>query len=380
MTIGVDVGGTFTDVVRWDGTRLTTAKLADNDQSERGGGGRGPPGRRVEAADPLLLHGTTVATNALLERRGARTRPGDQSWFRGSHRDRPPGSPVALRPDGRPPRASGRRGRIDTDGRREPISPLSLVPHRSRSPSRSSTPISDPGPEADLAARIRGLFPAVPVSVSHRVTGEFREYERISTTVLNAYLRPGGFDLPRRSAEVALAGTGGPDPRDEIERRALLDRVRLRARRVDRALGPGRRRGGGRSVRIRPWLVEGDLLRHGRDQHRCVPDRRWAARSRSGAVDRRYPCRLPSVAVHTIGAGGGSIGWSDPGGALRVGPHSAGADPGPACYGRGGTRPTVTDANLVAGRLGSESSPGREESFSIAPPRWQPSKLIGKRA
>ena len=69
-----------------------------------------------------------------------------------------------------------------------------------------------------------------------------------------------------------------------------------------------------------------------------------------------FPCRLPSVAVHTIGAGGGSIGWLDPGGALRVGPQSAGADPGPACYGLGGSRPTVTDANLVAGRLGSETS------------------------
>ena len=88
-------------------------------------------------------------------------------------------------------------------------------------------------------------------------------------------------------------------------------------------------------------------------------------------------CRLPSVAVHTIGAGGGSIGWSDPGGALRVGPHSAGADPGPACYGRGGREPTMTDANLVAGRLGSDGAlaGGIMLDRSAAWPPWKRSEM-----
>ena len=185
------------------------------------------------------------------------------------------------------------------------------------------------------------------VSCSCDVSPEYREYERTVTTVVNAYLRPVCRAYLRRLSEAAesvqvMTSAGGLVPARRCGRTS--GRAAALGARRGRA---GRSRGGGGQR-----LPRRGHLRHGRHLHRRVPRARRHAGAR-GASGRSpgLPVRMPSLDVHTIGAGGGSIARLDDGGALLVGPRSAGAVPGPACYGRGGTEPTVTDADLVAGRI-----------------------------
>ena len=211
----------------------------------------------------------------------------------------------------------------------------------------------EPG-ERTGSDRSKLLLPSVPISVSHRVSGEFREYERISTTVLNAYLRPVVSTYLSALAS-SLAGivdrvlvmrsSGGLSSIESAADLAASIVLSGPAAGVVAAASCGSAHGWARVISFDMGGTSTDVCRIEGGRPEVGPER-----SIGGIT-----CRLPSVAVHTIGAGGGSIGWSDPGGALRVGPHSAGAEPGPACYGRGGSSPTVTDANLVAGRLGSEA-------------------------
>ena len=352
MTIGVDVGGTFTDLARWDGARLTTAKLptTTNQSVAVAAGARLLAG---EAADPVLLHGSTVATNALLERRGARTalvtNLGFEDLIEIARQDRPS---LYDSMDDRPEPLVARGARYGwTPG-------TDLAGLGATSPESIAVALlnsyQDPGPEADLAARIGALFPGVPVSASHRITGEFREYERISTTVLNAYLRT-VVSTYLAELEAALAATvdrilvmrssGGLASIESASELAASIVLSGPAAGVVAAAACGSAHGWSTLISFDMGGTSTDVCRIEGGRPEVGPERSVAG----------IPCRLPSVAVHTIGAGGGSIGWPDAGGALRVGPQSAGADPGPACYGLGGTRSTVTDANLVAGRLGSEA-------------------------
>jgi N-methylhydantoinase A len=202
-----------------------------------------------------------------------------------------------------------------------------------------------------VADELRRRFPGSRVVASHEIAPEFREYERASTTAIDAYLGPvlaryleavaercaeAGLPEPlvmRSSGGVATIAEGAAHPAF-----ALLSgpaagvvgaAIAARSAGVENAISFDM---GGTSTDVA--LISGGVAE------------RSAQREVAG-----YPVRLPSVDLHTVGAGGGSIAWVDEGGALRVGPESAGADPGPACYGKGGTRPTVTDANLVLGRL-----------------------------
>jgi N-methylhydantoinase A len=209
----------------------------------------------------------------------------------------------------------------------------------------------DPRHEREVVAELRRRVPRAHIVASHESAPEFREYERASTTAADAYLGPvlGRYlgALGERSAAAGLpeplvmASSGGVTSLAEATAhpaRALISgpaagavgaaRVAALAG-VEEAISFDM---GGTSTDV--GLISGGSV--GRSSERVVAG---------------LPIRLPTVDVHTVGAGGGSIVWRDRGGALRVGPESAGADPGPACYGRGGTRPTVTDANLLLGRL-----------------------------
>lgn len=370
MTLGVDVGGTFTDLAVWDGQRLHVGKTSSTlDQSEGvvAGARELLEDRRVQA----FLHGTTVATNALLERRGARTALVTDAGFRDlieiGRQDRPSlydssadrAVPLVGR-DGRfevatPDRGDVTRPRPD-DTTSDDAAITQLVADLRRYGAKAIAicllyGYRDPSGEQALAERVRAELD-VPVSCSSAVSGEFREYERISTTVLNAYLTPVVErylrNLRRRASEAGLperievmrssGGLMSVDAACDLPAAVLLS-------------GPA---GGvvasaelGREVGL-DHLVSFDMGGTSTDVCRIDHGRPEVAYERD--ID-GLPCRLPAVAVHTVGAGGGSIGWVDEGGALRVGPQSAGANPGPACYGRGGTDATVTDANLVLGRL-----------------------------
>jgi N-methylhydantoinase A len=214
----------------------------------------------------------------------------------------------------------------------------------------------DPTHERRLAAHLRERLPDLHVSASHEVLPRFREYERASTTAIDAYLSPLLTRyLGRLSEATATAGipapqvmlsSGGVAPAAEAGRAGAWSVLSgpaggaVGAERLARLSGDGNALGfdmGGTSCDV------------------CVVEDGAVRRSDSRTIDGR-PIQLPTVDVHTVGAGGGSVGWRDPGGALRVGPRSAGAQPGPACYGRGGIEPTVTDANLLLGNLAADST------------------------
>lgn len=354
MRIGVDTGGTFTDVVAADGT---VAKLPSTP---------GDPGDAVRAGAAAVLaegvdrptslaHGTTVATNALLERRGARvaliTNEGLADIIEIARQDRPSlYDPWADRPEplvARPDRLEV-PGRLDAAG--AVLDPLAStqVPEVPAGVDAVAVCLlhSDLNDEHERLVGAALEARGADVSLSVDVSPEFREYERTVTTVANAYLRPRCRDYLAGLADAAdevlvMTSAGGLTAIDAGAQTPVSLLLSGPAGGVLAAAGAAAAAGfvdvvtfdmGGTSTDV--CLVQGGVP---------APA---AERSVGG-----FPIRMPSLDVHTIGAGGGSIASIDVGGALQVGPRSAGARPGPACYGWGGQEPTVTDANLVAGRL-----------------------------
>ncbi|MBV8691311.1 MAG: hydantoinase/oxoprolinase family protein, partial [Actinobacteria bacterium] len=350
VRVGVDTGGTFTDAVFPDGTIrkvLSTpsdpAAAVSNVLSVLApdSGAMGPEsGARTRGRPAELGHGTTVATNALLERRGARlalvTDPGFEDVIEIGRQNRP----------------SLYDGRVQR--------PVPLVPRELRIGVGEPVPVgidgvavclldADLDPSAELAVARALEVSGFDVTCSHAVSPEFREFERTVTTVIDAYLRPPCRDYLLRLAPLAdrvlvLRSAGGLVPLDE----AALHPAGLLLS------GPaGGVRAGAAAARAAgfPDAVTFDMGGTSTDVCLVLDGRPAPASQRLVAG---FPVRLPSLDVHTIGAGGGSIARIDAGGALVVGPESAGADPGPACYGRGGTEPTVTDADLVTGRIPAE--------------------------
>lgn len=336
MRAGVDTGGTFTDVVFDDG-RIAKVLSRPDEPASAVAVGLGEP----EAGVDVLAHGTTVATNALLERRGATvalvTDPGFEDVIEIGRQHRPSlYDPFADRP--------------------EP-----LVPRDLRIPAGAAVPAGvdavavcllhadlDPLRERDVAA---AMGSEVDVTCSHEVSPEFREYERTSTTVINAYLRPTCRTYLRRLRDLAsevlvMTSAGGLVPLDEAEDRPATLLLSGPAAGVLAGAAAAVAAGFPDAVTFDMGGTSTDvcLVRDGRPEPA-------AQRTVAG-----LPVRLPSLDVHTIGAGGGSVARIDAGGALAVGPRSAGAEPGPACYGRGGVEPTVTDADLVVGRIPSDAA------------------------
>ncbi len=365
VIVGVDVGGTFTDVAVVAGDGVSVGKLPSTPDDQSRAVIEGVQAALGEAGiEPGEVthfgHGTTVATNALLEHRGARTALvatagfGDLLWLGRQTR------PHLYRPEiGRPAPLVELAVEVDErmtpDGPLRPLDPASVdrAARRLRRQHAEAVAVcllhsyADDSHERAVARRLREALPGVHLVASCELAPEMREYERASTTVADAYLGPvAGRYLRRLGAEAARAGLPAPLVMQSSGGLCSLDEAAGHAARLLLS-GPAggvaavAAMGGGDSVSFDMGGTSTDvcLILGGAVQR--TPERMVAG----------VPVRLPQVDVHTVGAGGGSIAWIDPGGALRVGPHSAGADPGPACYGRGGDRPTVTDANLLLGRL-----------------------------
>ncbi len=376
MLLGVDVGGTFTDAVLLDGETVRTAKLPTTPEDQSVGViGAVEAVLRQAGAEPAAVesfaHGMTVGTNALLEERGARTAliatEGFADLLEIGRQDRPelyrlcsPKPPplveAELRFEAR--ERVGPEGEIDplADGEAERLAELV------RGSGAEAVAICllfsylDPSHERAIAEHLRRELPDIHVSASHEALPRFREYERCSTTTIDAYLSP---LLGRYLGRLAEAATGAGLPRPVVmqssggvagaEEAARAGAWSVLSGPAGGAIGAGllaRTSGDGNALGLDMGGTSCDV---------CVVEAGEVRRTDSRQIDGRT-IQLPMVDVHTVGAGGGSVGWRDPGGALRVGPRSAGAEPGPACYGRGGTEPTVTDANLLLGCLAAEST------------------------
>jgi len=352
--LGADVGGTFTDLVLVVDGSVRTAKIPTS-QFQEDAIAAGIDELAGALPIGVFVHGTTIATNALLERKGARTALVTDAGFEDiieiARQDRPAlYDPYADRPSPlveRSMRIGVEDGTIPEIPQIEAIAVALVNGHVDRIR------------EHELATSISSRHPGAAVSISSVVAGEFREYERISTTVLNAYLTPiTATYLTALGERLVDSGTVGSlgimrssgglmDVRDAS---ALPAAVLLS--------GPA----GG----VVAAAALADKLGHERvvsfDMGGTSTD---VCRIEGGAIEVShernidgFACRLPSVGVHTVGAGGGSIAWIDAGAALRVGPQSAGANPGPACYGHGGVEPTVTDANIALGRIAPDAKLG----------------------
>ena len=371
LIIGVDVGGTFTDVFVYDeaaGT-LRTGKVPSTRPDQSQGFLAG-----IEALVPdlgtvaTIVHGTTVGTNALLERKGAPTGLITSEGFRDvlemRRRDRP--ATWGLRGTFEPVIPRDRRlevpERTHADGTvLTPIDPEAIAHQALALRDAGAEALclffingyANPANEAAAAAAARAVWPNAYVTAATEIIPEIREFERLSTAALNAYLMPvvsSYLDrleqsLAARDAEaevLIVQSNGGVMSVDAA--RALPVRTALSgpAAGVVAAKAIAEAAGfdnvitcdmGGTSFDV-SLIAEGAV-----------------ALAPQTAIDFGMVIRSPMIEISTIGAGGGSIAWVDAGGLLQIGPESAGSDPGPVCYGQGNTRPTVTDANLVLGRI-----------------------------
>ena len=361
--LGIDVGGTFTDAVLVSGGKVRTAKVPTAALQEES----------VAAAAVALgidrvdrfTHGTTIATNALLERRGARTAFVTTAGFEHLLHLRRQTRAHLYRPcaEHAPPlvpleRCVGVRGRMGPAGELARLE-LDSLPELDADAIAVCLLFSfrDTEHESAVAAEVRRRYPSAHVVASHEVAPEFREYERASTTVVDAYLGP---VLARYLGALAKVCRGAGLPEPLVMRSSggvtTLDDAATHAA---FALLSGPAAGVVGAARVAALAGLDNALSFdmgGTSTDVCAIVGGVARREHEREVG-GFPVRLPTLAVHTVGAGGGSIVRLDDGGAIRVGPESAGAIPGPACYGHGGERATVTDANLLLGRL-PKSLPG----------------------
>jgi N-methylhydantoinase A len=366
LVIGIDTGGTFTDCVYRTGGRLEVFKTRSTPDD---------PGcailqaiaqiaRQTGAVQLEIRHGTTVATNALLERKGARVafvttagfedtlaigrqaRPNLYDW--NAHRPQPLTTPDLC---------FGVAERIGPDGSTlSGLDRTALEELRQRIAESGAESIAvsllfsfvNPEHERAVASALKTL--KMPISLSHQVLPEFREYERAATVTLNAYLMPrlAGYirglqrSLTHRGAQLSIMqSSGGILSAQAAAREPVRTILSGPAGGVTGALSVARRAGIERllSFDMGGTSTDVSLLDAGREPPTTI----------EGQVS-GLPVRVPMLDIHTAGAGGGSLAWMDAAGALQVGPQSAGSDPGPACYGRG-DEVTVTDANLSLGRL-----------------------------
>jgi N-methylhydantoinase A len=364
--LGVDVGGTFTDAVLVAGGELRTAKVptAAHQEESVADAARAVGAREVDR----FTHGTTVATNALLERKGARTAFVSTEGFEHLlHLRRQTRAHLYRLCEDHPEplvpleRCFGVRERIGPDGVLEPLDLGSL-------PALDADAVAvcllfsfrDSSHEQAVADELRRRLPEAHVVASHEVAPEFREYERASTTAVDAYLGP---VLARylNGVRERCAEAGLPEPLVMRSSGGVASLAEAAAH-PSWALVSGPAAGVIGAARVAQLAGEEDAISldmGGTSTDVCLIAGGLAERSAERVVA-GLPVRLPSIDLNTVGAGGGSIARRDAGGALRVGPESAGARPGPACYGNGGDRPTVTDANLLLGRLPERLAGGLE--------------------
>ena len=386
--IGIDVGGTFTDLVYVTGEgSIRVVKTPTTPENEATGvlAGLQKAASREGASlgeflrdTDLIIHGTTVATNTMLEFNGARTGLITTQGFRDDieirrgYKERifnpryPKPVPIALRRH----RLTVNE-RIDREGR--VITPLDeaevvRVVRKLKEAGVESIAVClffgflNAVHEKKIAEIVQREYPEAFLSLSHEVLPQIREFERVSTTLVNAYTSP---KLKRYLEDLeselgrlgfgcelfVMLSNGGIMNADYAGKYAVYSLLSGPAGGVvacSQRIGEFSNEPDIITVDMGGTSYDVALIRGGKPR---VTTERWVS---------RYRTAVPMLDIHTIGAGGGSIAWVDPGGALQVGPESAGADPGPACYGRGGREPTVTDANLLLGFLDPETFLGGE--------------------
>jgi N-methylhydantoinase A/oxoprolinase/acetone carboxylase beta subunit len=361
MRIGIDAGGTFTDFIIYrDNGAIETFKLRSNPRSPSSvilaGLAQAAPGRGAE-----VVHGSTVATNALLERKGARTAlvttAGFEDVIQIGRQNR--AELYNLTPLLRPPiiprtMCFGVQERAYFDGtiaESPSLAEIARLKNRLRRARVQSIAICflhayrNPENEQRVAAALEGVG---YLSSSHDVCPEFREYERSSTTFINAYVGPlmdqylAELERASRHPIAIMQSNGGFMSTKEARRHAVRTVLSGPAGGVVGAVEVARLSGFSR-------IIGFDMGGTSTDVSLCDGQPRETLEA---SID-GLPVRVPMLDIHTVGAGGGSIARVDEGGLLRVGPESAGADPGPACYGQG-DRPTVTDAHVVLGRIAAD--------------------------
>ncbi len=357
--VGVDVGGTFTDFVVLEPGRLNVRKRLSTPHDPAEAVLNGLEGLGV-GPDIPIAHGSTVATNALLERRGARvaliTTRGFADVLEIGRQARP--QLYDLRPT-RPPALVPRALRFEVDERMDrhgrPRRPLSdeqvaaVVAQVVASGAPAAAvcllfSFANPAHEQAIGTALQRA--GIDVSLSSDILPEFREFERTSTTVANAYLRPVVTAYLEQLTAVlgsrlwVMQSDGTTVPPDRLAVRPVQAVLSGPAGGIVGALAVAR-------AGERRNILTLDMGGTSTDVAFCPGAPVLETQHEIGGV----VLNLPMLAIHTVGAGGGSIARRDVAGGLHVGPASAGASPGPACYGRGGTAPTVTDANLVLGRL-----------------------------
>ena len=385
MRVGIEVGGTFTDLVMSDGKNIKTAKVPSTPASPDEGAMLAikAAGLKLDEISELI-HGSTVATNAVLERKGGRVcffvTQGTKDLLLIQRHDRraiydlqyqKPSPVVPRHHTYEINERIAADGKIVTDLDSEVTS--NLVRDILEQEKFDSVAICflhsylNPIHERALSDIISALYPEMPITCSCDVAREFREYERASTTTLAAYVQPvvAGY-INRFSEELARRGfqgkfsimqsNGGRMPAAAITKNAITALFSGPAAGVVGAI-----RGKGSTpytdiITLDMGGTSTDVALVSNDQAELTP---------MTMID-GLPVKTPVVDIVTVGAGGGSIAWVDDGGLLRVGPQSAGATPGPACYGRGGKLPTVTDAHLVRGTLQADSFLGGKMSVDLA--------------
>ena len=382
MRIGIDVGGTFTDLVAMDeGDSTPTAFKTPTTPADPSDGvltgiaglasslGMDTP-TLLEKAQ-VIIHGTTVATNTLVERKGAKVGLITTEGFRdlleireGLKEDRynlrmdqvEPLAPrylrvgVAERVD-----ASGSvRRELDVDGLRRQVEHL-------KSEGVDSVAIcflfSFLNPEHEIKAEriVREMLPDAYVSASHAILPQIKEFDRLSTTSLNAYVGPSLSSYLTR-LETRISEAGGSAPLFVIQSNGGIAPVKDSSEQAVRSILSGPAGGAAGAAHVARQLRERRViaLDMGGTSTDITLIEDGSPHITGEKFEAGWKIAVPTVDIHTLGAGGGSIARVDEGGVLRVGPTSAGADPGPACYGRGGTQPTVTDAALVLGLLDTD--------------------------
>ena len=375
--MAIDIGGTFTDLVVLDPEAgaltlakadTTPARLDDGVMKAFGESGIAP------ASVELLIHGTTVVINAITERRGVPTALVTTRGFRDvlliGRANRPDLYNLAYR---KPEPFVPRRRCFEVTGRMShrgevlaPLEPSELagLAERIRHAEVEALAIcllhswANPAHERAVAEGLAELLPGVEIVASHQISSQWREFERTSTTVLAAYVKPvvagylsslsdrvRGAGVPGRLYVMRSAGGVSSFERAVAAPINLLESGPVAG--VAAAAEAGRRIGAQHvlALDIGGTTAKTSAVRDGRMR---IETLHHVERT---PVSAGYPIQAPVVEIVEIGAGGGSIAWADDAGGLHVGPRSAGAEPGPVCYGRGGSEPTLTDANVVAGRL-----------------------------
>ncbi len=378
--IAIDTGGTFTDCVYLDGNRLEVVKIPStpDDPARAMLAGIAKIVARLNAGESALdiRHGTTVGTNALLERKGAKiafvTTAGFEDTIFIGRQSRPKLYEWKLKRE-KPLVAEdccfGVHERIGPDGSIiEPLAKKVLTQLRNavKASGVESIAVSllfgfaNPMHEKAILAAFEPL--GLPISAAHQILPEFREYERAATIIVNAYLAPkmsqylGGLESALSGAQLGIMqSSGGLLPVDVAMREPVRTILSGPAGGVMGALEVARAAGITKALSFDMGGTSTDVA--------LLNISRQPATTNEGEVA-GLPVSIPMLDIHTAGAGGGSLAWFDDAGLLQVGPQSAGADPGPICYGRG-EQPTVTDANLLLGRLDADQFLGGEMKLDL---------------